>query len=133
MSTEAVLYRSPAAATQAFAELKRAAAHCPATPVTSPVGEPTVTTTFNPAPDRTWPQVPGVSRLAFSFNTTDDLGNTSNVVAVYLHRGRVLLALYFDNGANISEPVAGTSTLPGIVRVFEQRVATVPAAVANRH
>ena len=131
-STEAVLYRNPASAAQAFTELKRAASQCPASPVTSPVGEPTVTTTFNPAPDASWPAVAGVSRLAFDFTTTDELGNASHVVAVYLHKGRVLLALYFDDGSNIAAPVAGASTLPGIVQVFEQRVAAVPAVVANR-
>jgi hypothetical protein len=133
LSSEAVLYRNPTAAAQGFAELKRAAAQCPPTPVNSPVGEPTVTTTFNSPPDTTWARVPGVTRLAFDFDTTDELGNTSNVIAVYLHKGRVLLALYFDNGPNVSEPIAGASTLPGIVRVFEQRLAAVPAAVANRH
>ena len=47
VSTEAVLYGTPAESAQAFAELKSVAAKCPQSPVASPVGEPTVTTHFD--------------------------------------------------------------------------------------
>src|SRR5579871_1776441 len=71
LSTEAVLYKNASATTQAFAELRFVAAHCPSTPVVSPVGEPTVATKFHAAPDGSWPQVAGVDRLAFDFTSTD--------------------------------------------------------------
>ena len=74
LSTESVLYSNAAATEQAFTELESAAANCPNSPVTSPVGEPAVTTQFNPAPDGSWPQVAGVDRLAYDFVTTDDTG-----------------------------------------------------------
>ena len=69
MSTEAVLYSSGAGTAAAFSQLKTAAAACPDKPVDSPVGQPTVTTKFGPAPDGAWPQVPGVERLAFEFDS----------------------------------------------------------------
>src|SRR5437763_1395828 len=50
-STEAVLYKNAAATAQAFAELHAIVRRCPQAPVVSPVGEPTIATTFNAVPD----------------------------------------------------------------------------------
>src|SRR5207248_3517842 len=91
LSTEAVLYSSGAGTATAFSELKATAAACPGKPVDSQVGQPPVTTKFDPPPDAAWPQVPGVERLAFAFETTDAAGETTHSVAVYLRRGRALL------------------------------------------
>ena len=71
LSTEAVLYGKPADGVQAFRELRTVAAHCPANPVKSPVGEDTTTTKFRTAPDGSWPRTPTVERLAFDFDSTD--------------------------------------------------------------
>jgi hypothetical protein len=125
-STEAVLYKNTAATQQAFAELRSVAAHCPSTPVTSPVGEPTVTTTFNAAPDRLWPQVAGVQRQSYDMNLKDTNNNSVHLVAVYLRRGRALLALYFNSPDGPQEAVAGQKTIPAIVNLFERRLAALP-------
>jgi Protein of unknown function (DUF2510) len=131
LSTEAVLYSTSAATAQAFAELQAVAAKCPSTPVTSPVGEPTVTTHFNAAPDAPWPQTATVQRLAFDFNTTDSLGQTQHSVAVYLRRGRALLGVYFSQADGPQTVITGQSTIAGIVNLFANRLAQLPASVVN--
>jgi hypothetical protein len=128
MSTEAVLYRDAAATSQAFSELRSVVAHCPATPVTSPVGEPTVAMKFNAAPDKSWARVAGVTRQAYDFTATDDTGASSHGIAVYLRRGRALLGLYFSSPNAAQSPVAGKTTIPSIVNLFAQRLASVPAS-----
>lgn len=131
LSTEAVLYAKPNGATQAFSELTATATSCPSTPVVSPVGEPTVATQFNPAPDGSWPAVASVDRLAFDFSTTDSTGNTDHNVAVYLKRGRVLLGIYFTQPDGAQQPVQGQTTIPGIVNIFAQRLAALPASIVD--
>jgi len=131
LSTEAVLYSDPAAAAQAFSELKSVAAACPSTPVKSPVGEATVITKFNPAPDTAWPQTPTVNRLAFDFISTDGNGQVSHSVAVYLQRGRALMGVYFSQPDNAQVPVTGQTTIAGIVGVFAGRMAALPASVVG--
>jgi hypothetical protein len=131
LSTEAVLYSDPAAAAQAFGELKSVAAACPSTPVKSPVGEPTVITKFNPAPDTAWPQTPTVNRLAFDFTSTDETGQASHSVAVYLQRGRALMGVYFSEPDTAQVPVTGQTTIAGIVGVFAGRMAALPASVVG--
>lgn len=131
LSTEAVLYTDPAATAQAFSELQSVAAKCPSTPVVSPVGEPTVTTTFNPAPDAGWPQVATVTRQAYDFVSTDEQGDTEHTVAVYLRRGRVLMGVYFAQPDSPQISVAGQTTIENIVGVFAGRIARLPASVVN--
>ncbi|HVW31323.1 MAG TPA: hypothetical protein VHL53_02185, partial [Acidimicrobiia bacterium] len=131
LSTEAVLYTSSAGTTAAFQELEDTARSCPPTPVDSPVGEPTVTTKFNPAPDAAWPQTPSVERLAFSFETTSaDTGETNRSVAVFLRRGRALVGVYFSD-PDSAITVAGRSTIPDIVTVFANRLAKLPVAAVS--
>jgi hypothetical protein len=132
LSTEAVLYNKGASSTQAFAELRAVAKHCPSTPVVSPVGEPTITTQFNAPPDGTWAHEPGVERLAYDETQTDDAGLTSHSIVVYLRRGRVLMGLYFLDATGPQEPVDGHTTIPAIENVFERRMAALPvSAVAD--
>jgi hypothetical protein len=128
LSTEAVLYRSPAATAQAFSELTSVTAHCPNAPVTSPVGEPTVTTVFGPPPDGSWPQVAGVQRQAYSLTMTDTSGGTQQSIAVYLRRGRALLGVYFPLPQGPQAPVDGQTTIPAIVNLFANRMAQLPAS-----
>jgi len=132
LSTEAVLYESPAATVQAFGELRSTAASCPTTPAISPVGEPTVTTRFNPAPDATWPQVATVDRLAFDVVTTDQSGQSQHVVCVYLRRGRALMGLYFDAPDATQPAVNGQTTTAGIVNVFATRLAQLPGSIVGQ-
>jgi hypothetical protein len=132
LQTEAVLYATPAATAQAFSELTAAQANCPATPVPSPVASiPTMTTKFNPTPDTAWPQVTSVQRVAFDFVTTDDTGQSSHQIAVYLRRGKVLLGVYFNNPDTPQPSVAGQTTIPGIVNVFANRIAQLPASATG--
>ena len=128
LSTEAVLYRNAAATQQAFSELAAAASNCPSSPVQSPVGEPTVITKFNAAPDGSWPQVQGVQRQAYDFVTTDGSGQTTHSVAVYMRRGRVLLGAYFSQPDAPQTSVAGQSTIATIQNVLAARIAQLPAS-----
>jgi hypothetical protein len=131
LSTEAVLYRSAADAAQAFTELQRVVAACPSTPVVSPIGDPTVITKFNPPPDASWPQTPTVTRLAYDFVTTDASGQSAHYLAVYLRRGRALVGVYFSQPDQPQPTIAGQTTIQGIVGVFAQRLASLPANVVG--
>jgi hypothetical protein len=131
LSTEAVLYSNSSATAQGFAELRSTSAKCPATPVVSPVGSPTVITQFKGAPDSAWPQTATVERLAFDFVTTDDTGQTQHSIAVYLRRGRVLMGVYFAQPDGPQVAVAGQTSIPAIVTVFATRLAQLPASVVT--
>jgi hypothetical protein len=131
LSTEAVLYKSTAAAAQALSELKSTAASCPAAPVVSPVGEPSVETHFNAVPDGAWPQVATVDRVAFDFVSTDPLGQSRHYVTAYLRRGRALMGVYFSQPDGPQPAVDGQTTIPGIVNIFATRMAKLPASSVN--
>jgi len=131
LSTEAVLYSSGAGTMAAFSELKDTAAKCPPGPVESPVGLPTVTTKFGPAPDADWPQVPTVERIAFSFDSIDSSGETTRSVAVYLRRGRALLGVYFSHADAPTATVQGKTALGDIVAVFADRLAKLPVSAVS--
>ena len=130
LSTEAVLYATPADAAQAIAEVRAKAASCPNSPVVSPVGEPTVTTKFNAPPDGAWPSVPGVDRAAYDFVTTDSSGKSSPSVAVYLRRGRALLGIYFP-APDTPPSIGGQNTIEGVVNLFATRMAQLPTSVTG--
>lgn len=130
--TEAILYRGASVGTEAFKELRAVVAHCPSTPVESPIGEATATTTFRPAPDGAWPRTPTVERLAYDFvSVSTDSPVPSHAIAVYLRRGRALMGLYFPEPGTPQIAVAGRTTIPGIVSVFQDRMAKLPARVVN--
>jgi hypothetical protein len=133
-STEAVLYHNTASTAQAFTELRARAANCPQQFLPPPPGEeafPATKTTFNPRPDTNWPTTPTVERLAYDFTSTDQQGNTSHSMAVYLRHGRALMGLYFDDPDKAQPAIDGQTTVPGIVSVFEKRMAALPPAVVN--
>ena len=131
LSTEAVLYSTPAESAEAFREIQSVVAKCPNSPVVSPVGEPTVTTHFNARPDGDWPQVPTVDRLAYSFTATDQSGRAQPSIAVYLRRGRALMGVYFPQPNSTPPTISGQSTIAGIVNVFATRLAQLPASALN--
>jgi hypothetical protein len=131
-STEAVLYQSPNGTAEAFTELRSTATGCPPTFVQSPVGETAVKTTFNPAPDGSWPATPTVERLAYDFTTTDQQGQSQHEVTVFLRRGRALLGLYFSQPPPTPPTIDGQTTIPGIVTDFASRLAKLPAAAVDR-
>ncbi len=126
-STEAVLYADSGGTTQAFAELEAVVAACPKTRV----GQPPVLTTFNPPPDAAWPQTPTVNRRAYDFTSDDGAGRTTRTIAVYLRRGRALLGVYFSQPDGAQLPVAGQTTVEGIVGVFADRMAALPTSVVG--
>ena len=132
LSTEAVLYQSPAATAKAFDELRHVAATCPHTIVPGVNGDPDSQTAFRPTPDGAWPQTPGVERLAYDFDSTDRTGQTTHSVVVYLRRGRALLGVYFFMPDGPQPPVGGQTTIPDIVNFFEGRLAALPPAAVNR-
>jgi hypothetical protein len=132
LSTEAVLYRNPAATVQAFNELRDVSRKCPHRPVASPNGGRTLTTTFNAAPDGAWPRRAGVERLAYDIDTVDQKGTTDHSIAVYLRRGRVLLGVYFPKPDGAQPPVARNTSVQSIVQLFQSRLAALPDSVVNR-
>lgn len=132
LSTEAVLYRNPAATVQAFSEIRDVARKCPNRPVPSPNGGTTETTTFHPPPDKAWPHSSGVERLAYDMTTVDDQGNATNSIAVYLRRGRALIGVYFPSPDGAQPPVLRRTTVQSIEQLFETRLAALPARVVNR-
>jgi hypothetical protein len=131
LSTEAVLYGHASDASQAFAELKRVARDCPATPVVSPVGEPTALTVFGANPDNSWEHTADVDRLAYDVTETRDPALTTHAVLVYLRRGRVLMGLYFSEPDGTQVAVDGETTIQDIVRVFERRMAALPNSIVK--
>ena len=131
LSTEAVLYRDSGGTTQAFSELGSVVAACPGTPVESPVGQPTAVTTFHAPPDSAWPQTPTVTRQAYDLTSGDASGEQTRTIAVYLQRGRALLAVYFPQPEGPQVPVEGQTTIEGIVGVFAGRLAALPTSVVG--
>jgi hypothetical protein len=131
LSTEAVQYTDAEATEQAFEQLRSVAASCPNTPVDGRDGEEPVTTRFRAAPDRSWPHVDGVDRLAYEFDTTTASGDRQRSIAVYLRRGRVLLGVYFPHPDAQQTAVAGQSTVEGVVNMLEQRVAELPDSLVQ--
>ena len=130
LSTEAVLYGDSGATTQAFSELRSVATECPPTPVQGPTGEQT-TTTFNAAPDSSWPQTPTVNRLAYDVTISEPATPPRRLVAVYLQRGRALLGVYFSQPEGVQIPVEGKTTIQDIVAVFADRLAALPTSVVG--
>ena len=132
MSIEAVQYGQPGDTAQAFRELQSAMANCPRTFVPPVVaGQPAVKTVFNPPPDTSWPSTPGVDRLAFDFTLSDQQGHSGHFVAVYLRRGRTLLALYFYQPDGKQAPVDGRTTIAGIVSLFAARLAHLSSSATG--
>jgi Protein of unknown function (DUF2510) len=131
LSTEAVLYSTPAGAAQALSELRSTATSCPASPVVSPVGEPTVITHFNAAPDGSWPQVATVERVAFDFVATDASAQSQHFTTAYLRRGRALMGIYFSQPDGPQAAVDGQTSIAGIVNVFAARMANLTASAVN--
>ena len=115
-----MLYRSPAALDQAFAELRATRSSCDRA-------------RFHDAPDRRWADVRGVERLAYSFTTPGRDGTAaSKDLAVYLRRGRVFLGLYFGEPDGIQPGVGGQTSVQGIVELMQGRLAALPDSVVNR-
>lgn len=133
LSTEAVQYSSTEATAQAFAEAEQVAAQCKGS-LTLDFGSGTpVETTVTEDADRNWHTTPGVERLAYTVADTDMIsGAESQQVVVYLRRGPLFMGLYFPNASGKQMPVEGKTTIPEIVRIFEERLLNTPPGDASQ-
>ena len=130
--TEAILYKSAAVGTRAVEEIKSVTSQCPSTPVVSPIGDPTAIFKFRKPPDAAWPRKASVERLAYDLDaSTVGDPQPSRSIVVYLRRGRVLMGLYFNKPVGTQVPVQGRDSISGIVGVFQDRMAKLPARVVN--
>ena len=50
---------------------------------------------------------------------------------MYLRRGRVLMGIYFPRPDGTQSPVAGETTIAGIVNVFANRIAQLPESIVK--
>ncbi len=135
LSTEAVIYTSPAATATVFSELRSAAAHCAAGYVIGPLGPPANMTTLLRRPDASWPSVPGVQRLAYDQKIATVGKPSFEVITVFLRRGRVLLGVYFEFSGKktktLPTKIDGLWSLELITHVFEERVAALPPSAVR--
>jgi hypothetical protein len=105
VSSEAILYETPAQAQQGMRELREAREACPGEAVGPRDGDgEAVVWGFLDAPDDDWPAEPGVQRQAYAFTTTGADGEQTTSTATYLRRGRMILALYVTppDGAGVA-------------------------------
>jgi hypothetical protein len=129
LSTEAVLYGDQAGAAEAMGEARGAASRCPSSLVPSP--DPAV-------PPLRWqihdhgglgdPPPAGIDRQGLSVTTSAPDVPSQRETIVLLRRGRLLLGLYFLVPDGPQAQVDGGDTIASTVKVFEQRMAALPAA-----
>ncbi|HVJ95663.1 MAG TPA: hypothetical protein VNC41_02415, partial [Acidimicrobiia bacterium] len=132
LSTEAVTYDDVATSEQAFDEIKRETARCPKTPVPNGTGTGMETTRFNAPPDADWQDTPGVQRLAYDMERTDENGSSNRSIVVYLRRGRALMGVYFYTADRAAQPsVQGRADVEAIVKIFAQRLADLPQSAIS--
>lgn len=130
VSTEAVLYDSPAGAEQALAEVRSAQENCPDEFVEAVVADtPPSKFSFAAAPDKAWAKTEGVNRFAVDAQIEPQGGETFQGIAVYQQRGRLLVGLYLANPTD-AERALSTST-EGLANELAERMSKLPdAAVA---
>lgn len=129
VSSEAVLYPTPADAEQAMDELQRAHDQCPDEPVEPEQQdrEPLVWN-FSQAPDADWPQEPGISRQAYAFEVTNPVEESFTSTATYLQRGRMILALYATPPDSPTAALVNAPDPARFVEVMTNRLAGLPEA-----
>jgi hypothetical protein len=130
--SEAVLYTTPAAAAQALDELRTATATCDSTvPITSDGAELTVTQTPVSDVDLTGFVGPSARVVIASTLTNTTAGTSATLLTAYQVRGRVLVALYFQNatGEAFSEEQRRAFALLG--QKFAARLGALDPAVAD--
>ena len=128
VSSEAILYSSPAEAEQAMGELKAAEANCPeqATPLADRP-DVSVKWTFGAPPDAGWPEHEGVTRQAYAFTVSvPDSDFTSQGTAVYLQRGRMILALYSNPPSIPAKVIVNAPDPERFTEVMTQRLLVLP-------
>ena len=99
VASEAVYYRTPAAAAAALAQLRLAAGSCPS-PRTTTAGGQTATLTLVPSDDvDVSGLVPADERLVVSTNVDPGAGAPFRITRVWQVRGRVLVALVYTSAS----------------------------------
>jgi hypothetical protein len=128
VSTEALLYRDPAAAAQAMGEIQQAVAACPSTPTKSAVaGAPALSYQVNAPPDEGWQRVAGVDRLAFDMTASDESGHTVRIVTIFLRRARLLLGIYLQQPEQASQALTNHPSVENLTSRFASEIAALPA------
>lgn len=133
VSSEAVLYPTPADAEQAMDELQRAYDECPDEPVEpeQPDRDPLVWT-FSEAPDDDWPEEPGITRQAYAFEVTNPVEESFTSTATYLQRGRMILALYATPPDSPAATIVNEPDPARFVEVMTNRLAGLPEAALEQ-
>lgn len=133
VSSEAILYATPAEAEQAMHELEVAHAECPTTVKNGPEpdDEP-LTWRFGDAPDAGWPDQPGVRRQAYAFTVTTSDGQDFVSNAVYLQRGRMILGLYSTPPEATSTTIRNAPDEQRYVEVMTNRLSELPEESLQR-
>lgn len=133
VSSEAILYSTPAEAEQAMGELEQARENCPDEPVAPPRDDrQPLTWTFVDPPDADWPQEPGVVRQAYAFTVRNADGDELASTATYLQRGRMILALYATPPDSPATTLRNAPTPARFVEVMGNRLAGLPADSLER-
>ena len=133
VSSEAVLYPTPADAEQAMDELQRAYDECPDEPVEpeQPDRDPLVWD-FSEAPDADWPEQPGITRQAYAFEVTNPVEESFTSTATYLQRGRMILALYATPPDSPAATLVNEPDPARFVEVMTNRLAGLPEAALEQ-
>ena len=126
VSSEAILYSSPDEAKQAMAELAAARRDCPDTPVEPRAGGSAATWTFTVDPDLGWPTHDGVTRQAYAFTLDSGEDTQSSGTAVYLQRGRMILALYSTPPGAPAGVLVNAPDAQRFTEVMTQRLLSLP-------
>lgn len=133
LSTEAVQYVSTEATAQAFREVDQVAGQCQGSMTLDFGSGSPVQTNVTKDADRDWHTTPGVLRQAYTVADTDMLsGAESQQIVVYLRRGPLFMGLYFPNAGGKQMPVEGETTIPDIVKIFEERLLNTPPGDASQ-
>ena len=128
VSSEAILYSTPAEAKQAMGELKTARDACPTTPQRSP-DRPDVAVTwrFGEDPATGWTEHSGVTRQGYAFTITGEEDDTAiESTAIYLQRGRMILALYSTPPDGPESVIVNSPDPQRFTEVMTQRLLALP-------
>ena len=133
VSSEAVLYPTPADAEQAMDELQQAYDECPDEPVEPEQSnlDPLVWD-FSEAPDADWPEEPGITRQAYAFEVTNPVEESYTSTATYLQRGRMILALYATPPDSPAATLVNEPDPARFVEVMTNRLAGLPEAALEQ-
>jgi hypothetical protein len=108
ISDEGVVYESADAASQAFAEIRTAVAQCPTDRfVRSRVAHvpPQRYERLRELRDDQFDEI-APDHIALAYTVTDERGNSTDIVAVFQRRGRVMVGLYGEDVARVEPFVA---------------------------